>query len=821
MSLIQKLQSMLPSLTGVKGSEPDDKRRKIHNATAIPMLVVFLCVAASAYWFFQANTTAGQQQLDKLAQQQADQRVKFITTFIKKLQVEIDKLAHREVLMRTLGREDKPSDVFNLLRTTFPKIDTIRLLDLERADHLPFLDANKTSTPFKRLGFTELDMIYRAEQGAVIYPEVKKVDKTWQLLFVTAISESPDAPVAGTLLLSFPGNLFIKNLGAIAPELGSTQLLRESQRKPVPLFSVGSGDVGPVIEKTVPNSVWKIRFKPSYALQQHAQKSIFLVMAFHIVVGAVLLWVTYWISGFFDPSRRVQHQQQVEPLDPSTHYDTDEEEALRNLLLAAEDENVLGMSEKPNRNNQTAVTVSLSDDLPPLPEEIFRAYDIRGIAHEQISEDIAELIGKSIGTTTLVAGDNSIFVARDGRLHSEDLSLALIQGILSTGCNVINLGVVPTPLLYFATCELPQTKSGVMVTASHNPAQYNGFKMVINGTTLFDDAVQAIKQRIEQQDFYLGDGEASNISITDAYVTRILSDVALSGSVKLVIDAGNGVTGDVAPLLFEKMGCDVERLYCDIDGHFPNHPPDPTIADNLKDLITRVKLSDADLGIALDGDGDRVVVVTPKGKIIWPDRMLMLFAKDIITRNPGTNVIFDVKSTRALNDLVSDYGGNPIMWKSGHSHMKNKMLETGALVGGELSGHIFIKDRWYGFDDGMYAAARLLEIMTLRDQNIDALFESFQTMPSTPEILIPIAETMKFKVIKRLAMQGNFENGTLITIDGLRVDFPKGWGLVRASNTSAALTVRFEAENEKIIEQLKQLFRRELLKIDNSLKLPF
>jgi phosphomannomutase/phosphoglucomutase len=297
--------------------------------------------------------------------------------------------------------------------------------------------------------------------------------------------------------------------------------------------------------------------------------------------------------------------------------------------------------------------------------------------------------------------------------------------------------------------------------------------------------------------------------------------VALAGDVKLVIDAGNGITGEVAPLLFEELGCDVEPLYCNVDGNFPNHDPDPTVEENLSDLIEAVKTSGADLGLALDGDGDRLVIVTPGGQIIWPDRLLMLFAKDIVSRNPGADVLFDVKCTRELNSLVSSYGGRPIMWKTGHSQMKTKMQETGALIGGELSGHIFIKDRWYGFDDGMYACARLLEIMTLRDQDIDSLFDGFPALPSTPELRVPIAEDRKFAVVQELISNGNFQNGKPITLDGLRVDFAKGWGLVRASNTSAALTLRFEAETEAVLEQVQQLFKRELLKIDSELDLPF
>ena len=360
-----------------------------------------------------------------------------------------------------------------------------------------------------------------------------------------------------------------------------------------------------------------------------------------------------------------------------------------------------------------------------------------------------------------------------------------------------------------------------MVTASHNSAEYNGFKMVLQGKTLVAEGVQRIKQRMADNNLFNGRGEIADQEVVARYIDRIFSDVALAGSVKLVVDAGNGITGNVAPLLFEELGCEVVPLHCEVDGSFPNHEPDPTISENLQDLIQAVADNQADLGVALDGDGDRLVVVTPQGKIIWPDRLLMLFARDIVSGNPGADVIFDVKSTRELNGLVSSYGGRPIMWKSGHSNMKTKMQETGALVGGEMSGHIFIKDRWYGFDDGMYAASRLLEIMTLRDQDIDSLFDAFPALPSTPEIKIETSEERKFAIIAQLQKQARFEGGNANTLDGLRVEFESGWGLVRASNTSPALTLRFEAASEADLQKIQDLFKRELLKVDDSLSIPF
>ncbi len=482
-----------------------------------------------------------------------------------------------------------------------------------------------------------------------------------------------------------------------------------------------------------------------------------------------------------------------------------------------EDENILGLSDISRKKKATDTSL----DEHEVPASIFRSYDIRGIVGTELTPALAEKIGQAAGSEALDQGEQHLIVAQDARIHSQELTSALIQGILRSGCNVINIGVVPTPVMYFATYHFNNIRSGIMVTASHNPKEYNGFKIVINNNTLADDAVMKLRTRILTKRLHQGQGEESFREIIPHYIDRIFSDVALASNLSIVIDAGNAVTGIVAPQLFEELGCTVTTLFCDLDGNFPNHDPDPTQEKNLSALIAKVQDVKADIGVAFDGDGDRLVVVTPKGEIIWPDRLLMLFAKDVLARNPGADVLFDVKCSRQLNQVISGYGGRPIMWKTGHSPMKAKMIETGAIIGGEYSGHIFIKDRWYGFDDGIYAMARLLEIITLRDQNIDDIFESFPQLITTAEIKVAVPDINKFDFMKKLADQGNFENGNIVTIDGIRVDYSQGWGLVRASNTSPALTLRFEAETDAELENIKHIFRRELLKIDSSLTLTF
>ncbi|MBV1883524.1 MAG: phosphomannomutase/phosphoglucomutase [Pseudomonadales bacterium] len=455
-----------------------------------------------------------------------------------------------------------------------------------------------------------------------------------------------------------------------------------------------------------------------------------------------------------------------------------------------------------------------------VPHSIFRAYDIRGIVGETLTTDLVYLIGKAIGSEALAQGESSIAVARDGRLSGPELSDYLIKGLASTGCNVINIGMEPTPVLYYAANTL-DTRSGVMLTGSHNPANYNGLKVVIAGHTLSGDDILSLKQRIIDSEFAEGSGNVEQVDVRDSYIERITNDVILARPMKIVIDCGNGVPGAVAPTLFTALGCDVTPLYCEVDGEFPNHHPDPSKPENLQDLIAKVKDIGADIGLAFDGDGDRIGVVTPQGKIIFSDRLLMLYARDLLSRNPGADIIFDVKCTRDLVDLISSLGGRAIMWKTGHSFIKGKLKETGAVIAGEMSGHIFFNDRWYGFDDALYSAARLLEILSMETIDADSVFAEFPEKPTTPEINITVTDESKFKIVEDLQRFGDFGEGRINNIDGVRVDFPDCWGLVRASNTTPVLVARFEANDEEKLETIKTLFRNNLLNVDSSLELPF
>ncbi|MCU1718905.1 phosphomannomutase/phosphoglucomutase [Pseudomonas sp. 5P_3.1_Bac2] len=468
-------------------------------------------------------------------------------------------------------------------------------------------------------------------------------------------------------------------------------------------------------------------------------------------------------------------------------------------------------------NPQTGAAAKVA---PKLPADIFRAYDIRGVVGRSLNGETAYWIGRAIGSQSLAQGEPHVSVGRDGRLSGPELAQQLIQGLLDCGCIVSDVGMVPTPVTYYAAHTLAG-KSAVMLTGSHNPADYNGFKIVIAGDTLANEQIQALKQRIDNNDLASGVGSVEQVDLLPAYLKQIRDDIAMAKPLRVVVDCGNGVAGVIAPQLLEALGCTVIPLFCEVDGNFPNHHPDPGKPENLVDLIAKVKEEKADIGLAFDGDGDRLGVVTNLGNIVFPDRLLMLFAKDVVSRNPGADIIFDVKCTRRLTPLISGYGGRPVMWKTGHSLIKKKMKETGALLAGEMSGHIFIKERWYGFDDGIYAAARLLEILSQEQRDADQVFRAFPDDISTPEINIEVTEQSKFSIIHSLQSEGVWGEAKLTDLDGIRVDYPKGWGLVRASNTTPVLVLRFEAENEQELERIKAVFRAQLQRVAPDLKLPF
>ncbi|MFZ6674836.1 phosphomannomutase/phosphoglucomutase [Undibacterium sp. Xuan67W] len=455
-----------------------------------------------------------------------------------------------------------------------------------------------------------------------------------------------------------------------------------------------------------------------------------------------------------------------------------------------------------------------------LSPSIFKAYDIRGIIGKTLDADVAYLIGQAFGSAALAKGEQTVIIGRDGRLSGPDLIKALASGLQATGVNVIDLGIVATPMVYFGTNTLGAA-SGIMVTGSHNPPDYNGFKMVLAGEAIYGDAIQALYQTILNKDFKQGSGTYQTHGIKAAYLQRIIGDVKLVRPIKIAIDCGNGVAGAFAGELYRGMGCEVTELFCEVDGNFPNHHPDPAHPENLQDLIRALQNSDAEIGLAFDGDGDRLGVVTKDGQIIYPDRQLMLFAEDVLTRNPGAQILYDVKCTRHISAWVKARGGVPLMWKTGHSLVKAKLRETGSPLGGEMSGHIFFKDRWYGFDDGMYAGARLLEILS-KVSDMTATLNSLPQSDSTPELQLQLNEGENFAIIAEMQKNANFPGADeVITIDGLRVEYPDGFGLARSSNTTPVIVMRFEAENPAALARIQAALKQAVLAVKPDAQLPY
>lgn len=456
-----------------------------------------------------------------------------------------------------------------------------------------------------------------------------------------------------------------------------------------------------------------------------------------------------------------------------------------------------------------------------LPKEIFRAYDIRGIVGEQIDEKKIEQIGLALGTEAREQGSDTIVIARDGRLSGPSLLAALTRGLMKTGINIIDVGCVPTPVLYFATYYY-DTGCGAMLTGSHNPGHYNGIKMMIAGKTISGDEIQDLYQRILDQDFVSGTGTYQENFIIQEYIDDVCSKIKLKKKLKIAIDTGNGVAGVLASKLYQALGCEVISLFEEVDGNFPNHHPDPSKLENLIDLQKAVKQHSADIGLAFDGDADRLGVITNESNIIIPDRQMMLFSRSLLKTYPGATIVYDVKCSTHLDDFIKEHNGTPCMWKTGHSFIKNKMCETDALLAGEMSGHIFFKERWYGFDDALYSGARMLEILAndYPEQDLESLCEELPDSVNTPELNIEISDNRKFNFISDLNKSNSFtETKNIINIDGLRVEYSDGWGLIRASNTTPCLVLRFEADSQESLDRIKGEFKTNILSIDNDLDL--
>jgi len=587
----------------------------------------------------------------------------------------------------------------------------------------------------------------------------------------------------------------------------------------------------------IPNSFWRVAYWP----EVKASSNLSIVLLASLLIAVALFWSVreFWLRLMLQQDTETLRQQLVDlqkgMLKPKYTM-------AFSLLIVIDDVQTMGREHTQSKlkkkagakarvGKQSVESTESTESTMPVeqePEElsldasIFRGYDIRGIVGDNIDEEVFRVIGQAIGSEAKEQKKLRLVVGRDGRLSSANLTKALIDGIVASGCSVIDIGQVPTPLLYFA-CEELGTQSGIMVTGSHNPANYNGLKIVLAGKTLTNSDINGLYQRIEQGNFSSGQGSVSQADVVDDYIKRIVDDVKTTRPVKVVIDCGNGIAGAVAPKLLREFGCEVIELYCDVDGTFPNHHPNPSQVENLEDLAAAVQLHEAELGLAFDGDGDRIGVIDANGQPIWPDRLMVMFAQDVLSREAEATVIFDVKCTNLLADAISRAGGEGIMSPSGYSIIKNKVQETGAKLAGEMSGHIFFNDRWFGFDDGLYAACRLLEFVS-NDPLERTPTEVFAALPyreSTPEIFIDMEQSDSKLFVAQLVAESDFPGAEKITIDGVRADYPNGWGLVRASNTMPGLTLRFEGNSPDELEQIKQQFKQQMLQIKPSMTLSF
>jgi phosphomannomutase/phosphoglucomutase len=735
-----------------------------------------------------------------------------------------------------------------------------------RVDAIPFGRGRVDQHETIPLSYAALDVIKRAEKGVFVGPELS-LSQRQQVYAAQPITRGEEQ--IGVLFVIFSADYFYEPLnefGGLNGQIRVIQAFPDSQ--PIEVITYGApGQADLAQQGPLDAQHWSLTYEPASLGDIITVREVLIALSVASVItfgGVVLGFKLYarrarndlvvlanqiraflsrqpTLSAYFtlpmieQEAERIlemcreipavtANRKRVADADPDSDVADallgDEPVAAEDLELD-DDSDFLDVS--PSSVVKGELGIEVNEDTTPietglnLDDEIFRAYDIRGVTATNLTPDVVYWIGRALAAEVLDAGEATMAIGRDGRLSSEGLSKELARGLNEGGVDVVDAGQVPTPVLYFATHTL-NTTSGVMITGSHNPPEYNGLKIVIAGTTLAEDRIQALKTRILENDLSSGDGSVSRANVAEAYIERVLEDVVVAQPLKIVVDCGNGVAGGMVPELLTELGCEVVPLYCDVDGNFPNHHPDPADPKNLEDLITVVGDEGADLGLAFDGDGDRLGVVTSSGQVIWPDKLLMLFAQDIVGRNPGADVIYDVKCSRHLSTLIAEYGGRPIMWKTGHSHIKAKLKETGALLAGEFSGHICFGERWYGFDDALYSAARLVEIIAAEGMTTDELFEQFPTSSSTPELKVATTDAAKFSIMESLTTAADFGDGTITDIDGLRVDYADGWGLIRASNTSPMLTLRFEAEDDAALERIQDVFSEQLANIDPELK---
>ncbi len=814
-------------------------------------VLIFLLAAAltaGVAMFFQQDaamqaSNSWKQEITLTAENLSDR----IATKLSYITAKMEMLARDAQLVELISSENatKLQQRESELAYLFPGSVRVRILP-------PGLnEPDDTATP--PLSYAALDMLRRAETSET--PPAAEVHLFGQpqqhINIVRRILSASGRRIIGVIMVSLPLPALQEALDAPKLSRGYGEVWQTvSKGAPVVLAKRGTQSLrngNPTVTVDIPGSTWKVAYWSEAGSFTSSGEGLWVIAGSSIVIFGLLLIIilrsfgrvlkqdqTLLLgavrdarNGRMQPTYALQLKECAGSIDGVRQLFQDEAAAA--MPAGRRTAAAPGSASAP-----VSVVTAAADALANLGMEhghvgvsavqvdasIFRAYDIRGVVNKNFTPEIVYELGRAIGSEARARGEQTVIVARDGRLSGPDLQEALTRGLRASGVNVKDIGQVPTPVLYFATHTL-DTRSGVMLTGSHNPAEYNGVKIVLAGETLYGEAIQRLRERIAHGEYDSGNGQYEKIEIVDKYIERVRKDVQLARPMRVVVDCGNGVAGGLVPALLESIGCKVIPLYCEVDGHFPNHHPDPSKPENLQDLIRAVGEHDADVGLAFDGDGDRLGVIASDGEIIWPDRLLMLFVMDILGRNPGAEIIYDVKCTRHLAKIIRDFGGSPEMWKTGHSLIKARMKETGALLAGEMSGHIFFKERWYGFDDAAYAAARLLETLSNDHRTSNMVFGVLPNGVNTPELSVPMQEGESQRFMVDFLGKAQFAKAEITTIDGLRADFEDGWGLVRASNTTPSLVIRFEGDTDQALERIQGLFRAAMLAADPKLKLPF
>jgi len=728
-----------------------------------------------------------------------------------------------------------PEKLANLKQYVSGRIPDLLEINLYPADLVP-LRANDLG-PF---GYAVLDMLLVAEASGLAPVQVHGSGEGSYLAMAVRIGgqENP----AGYLFAKVKPDALVETFKASLSDPGTFALDQNNGRfKPTTLSGLATapGASQHIVWLRVPASLFRVGFLQgaSASTSMGVLRPVLFVLALIMLVLGLLLK--------FRPARKDIAPEPLEVLreDPVQTDTGGQLESPRAELAETGQESVDNVPEKASQTKPAGVdtgdglgVIDLPDlgfslEKPNAPrkkiqppvelvESIFRAYDIRGIVDQTLDAEVAYQVGQVVGTLTLEADAEPVVVARDGRPSGVDLVQGLIRGIASTGCDVVDIGAVPTGVLYFAAYDVG-SGTGVMVTGSHNPPEYNGIKMLVGGKTLAGDDITNIYERIKSGAVRVGKGKVSERDMLDRYRERIAGDIQLQRPLKVIADCGNGIGGVVVANVLRDIGAEVITLFDEVDGTFPNHHPDPSEPENLNDLIEAVRLMEADIGVAFDGDADRLGVVTSVGEIIYSDRLMMLFAQDVLSRVPGSTIIYDVKCTGHLHHVIEEAGGKPMMYKTGHSLIKNRMREIGAPFAGEMSGHFFFKERWYGFDCGIYSACRLLEILAADERDPQQVLHELPNSVSTPELKVQMEEGENHDFILQMQEKARFADARVTTIDGVRADFADGWGLVRASNTTPILVLRFEGDTEESLQRIKDIFKLQMLAVKSDLRIPF